>query len=63
MAGGSGEGVIGTGSGTGNVTVDIGALMAQVLQAVQHGDNHSDPFAKRNKDFGTLGGQKFNGDA
>ncbi|XP_028057292.1 uncharacterized protein LOC114261251 [Camellia sinensis] len=38
--------------------------MTQLLQVVQNNNQgqQRDPFAKRNKDFGSLGGQKFSGD-
>ena len=42
--------------------VDMGAMFAQLLQAVQNQPGQGDSFAKRNKDFGSLGGQKFNGE-
>ena len=66
---GNGNGEAGNveGNGAGNpnlVQVDVGAMMNQILQAVQNNPwgNHGDPFARRNIDFTSLGGKPFNGE-
>ncbi|XP_028105427.1 uncharacterized protein LOC114304472 [Camellia sinensis] len=48
---------------TNTVEVNVGEMMAQLLQVVQNNNqgHQGDPFAMRNKDFGSLGGQKFSG--
>ena len=49
---------------TNTVQVNVGEMMAQLLQVVQNNNQgqQGDPFVKRNKDFGSLEGQKFSGD-
>jgi len=59
---GEAENVGGNGAGNPNlVQVDVGAMMNQILQAVQNNlqGNHGGPFAKRNKDFVSLGRKPF----